>query len=62
MKLSLRIFGGIESVNINIDVVWVKVKVKCTLVQALSLCTGRTDHRGRRRVGLLFYDHGTRRG
>ena len=27
--------------------------VKCTLVQALRLCTGRTAHRGRRCVGLL---------
>ena len=27
----------------------VEVKVKCTLVQALRLCTGRTAHRGSRR-------------
>jgi hypothetical protein len=38
------------------------VKVKCTLVQALRLCTGRTVHRGRRGIALLFHDHGTRRG
>jgi len=37
-------------------------KVKCTLVQALRLCTGRTAHRGSRGIALLFYDHGTRRG
>jgi hypothetical protein len=37
-------------------------KVKCTLVQALRLCTGRTAHRGRRGIALLFFDHGTRRG
>jgi len=37
-------------------------KVKCTLVQALRLCTGRTTHRGRRGIALLFLDHGTRRG
>ena len=30
-----------------------KVKVKCTLVQALMLCTGRTAHRGRRGIALL---------
>jgi hypothetical protein len=40
----------------------VKVKVKCTLVQALRLCTGRTAHRGNRGIALLFHDHGTRRG
>jgi hypothetical protein len=40
----------------------VKKKVKCTLVQALRLCTGRTAHRGSRGVALLFHDHGTRRG
>ena len=34
----------------------------CTLVQALRLCTGRTDHRGSRGIALLFHDHGTRRG
>ena len=37
-----------------------KVNVKCTLVEALRLCTGRTAHRGRR--ALPFHDHGTRRG
>jgi hypothetical protein len=36
--------------------------VKCTLVQALRLCTGRTAHRGSRGIALLFHDHGTRRG
>ena len=40
----------------------VKVKVKCTLVQALRLCTGRMAHRGSRGIALLFHDHGTRRG
>ena len=39
----------------------VKVKVKCTIVQALSHCTGRTVHRGSRGITLLFLDHGTRR-
>jgi len=37
-------------------------KVKCTLVQALRLCTGRTAHRGCRGIAVLFLDHGTRRG
>ena len=31
-----------------------KVKVKCTRVQALRLCTGRTDHRGSRSMALPF--------
>ena len=37
-----------------------KVKVKCTLVQALRLCTARTAHRGSRGIALPFLDHGTR--
>jgi hypothetical protein len=40
----------------------VKKRVKCTLVQALRLCTGRTAHRGSRGIALPFHDHGTRRG
>ena len=39
-----------------------KIKVKCTIVQALRLCTGRTAHKGSRCIALLFLDHGTRRG
>ena len=38
------------------------VKVKCTLVQALRLCTGRTARSGSRDIALPFHDHGTRRG
>ena len=40
----------------------VRVKVKCTLIQALRLCTGRTAYRGDRGIALLFLDHGTKRG
>jgi len=36
-------------------------KVKCTLVQALRLCTGRTARRRCRGIALLFLDHGTRK-
>ena len=36
--------------------------IKCTLVQALRLCTGRTAHRGSRGIALPFHDNGTRRG
>jgi len=34
-----------------------KVKVKCTLVQALRLCTGRTAHRGSRGIALPRTQH-----
>jgi len=40
----------------------VKGKEKCTPVQGLRLCTGRTAHRGRRGIALLCLGHGTRRG
>ena len=36
-----------------------KVKVKCTLVQALRLCIGRTAHRRSRGIALPFHDHST---
>ena len=37
------------------------VNVKCTLVQALRLCTGRTSQKRSWGIALLFLDHGTRR-
>ena len=37
-------------------------KVKCSLVQALRLCTGSSTYRRSRGIALLFLDHGTRRG
>jgi hypothetical protein len=59
-KLNLhRIFQKVNKwKNICIGV----KKVKCTLVQALRLCTGRTAHRGSRGIALLFHDHGTGKG
>jgi hypothetical protein len=39
-----------------------KVKVKCTLLQKLRLWTGRTAHRERTGIALLFHDHGTKKG
>ena len=48
-------------INFSCDFM-VKVKVKCTLVQALRLCTGHTAQRGSRGIALPFHDHGTRRG
>ena len=38
------------------------INVKCILVQALRLCTGRTAHRGSTGIALFFLDRGTRRG
>jgi hypothetical protein len=38
------------------------MQVKCTLVQALRLCTGCMAHRGSKGIALLFHDHGNRRG
>ena len=35
---------------------------KCTLVQALRLCTGCMAHRGTRGIALLIHDHGPRMG
>ena len=37
-------------------------EVKCTLVQALRLCTGPTARRGSTGITQPFHDHGTRRG
>jgi len=48
--------------NMNTVIPTTKVKVKCTLVQALRLCTGRAARSGSRGIALLFLDHGTRRG
>jgi hypothetical protein len=47
---------GISFQKLLADIKKVKVKVKCTLVQALRLCTGRTAHRGSRGIALLFHD------
>jgi len=41
---------------------YVVKNVKCTLVQALRLCTDRTPLKGSRDIALLFHDQGTRRG
>ena len=36
--------------------------IKCTLVEALRLCTGHTAHRGSIGIALLFLDHCSRKG
>jgi uncharacterized membrane protein YwzB len=47
---------------LTVFILYNEVKVKCTLVQALRLSTGRTTYRGSRGICLLFHDYGTRRG
>jgi hypothetical protein len=37
-------------------------KLKCTLVEALKLCTGRTAHRESRVIALLFHNQRDYRG
>jgi len=50
--LSLRL----KTMSVN----YTKCKLKkCTLVQTVMPCTGRTAHRGSRGITLLFLDHGT---
>ena len=38
----------------NLEIRFCEKKVKCTLVQALRLCTGRTAHRGSRGIAVLY--------
>jgi len=45
-----------RSSGIGSKICKVNVKVKCTLVQALRLCTGRMAHRASRGIALLFHD------
>jgi len=55
---TLRDVSGTEPARLSIFM----VKVKCTLLQAPWLCTGRAAHGGSRGIALPFLDHGTRRG
>jgi len=59
---SVNTFVTFNSIYLNHFKPNSQVKVKVTLVQALRLCTGRTDHGVSRGMALLFLDHGTRRG
>ena len=55
----------LQTVMLNLQtfysLIHIKVKVKCTLVQALRLYTGRMARRGSRGIALPFLDHYTRR-
>ena len=57
-----RLYRRMTKTDVETMLVSSKGKAKCTLVHALRLCTGRTVHRVRRRIALLFLDHGARRG
>ena len=59
--MSKRKRGRWKSINLEKNYYW--GGVKCTLVQSLRLCTGRTAYRGSKGilVTLPFHDHGTRR-
>ena len=59
---TVKLRYSVTTFSLQFVAVLVKVKVKCTLVQALRLCTGRAAHRGSRGIALPFHDHGTRRG
>ena len=56
------VLGAVRGRKKNVRCTGKKVTVKCTLLQALRLCIGRTTHRGSRGIALPFHDHGTRRG
>jgi hypothetical protein len=60
--LTLRNFTFCPHTAYYPDGVYHKGQVKYPLVQALTLCTNCTAHRGSRGIALLFLDHGTRRG
>jgi hypothetical protein len=65
--LGLRMRGAISLLSLYALMTWtgsifylylvlIKVKIKCTLVRALRLCTCHTAHRGSRGIALLFHD------
>jgi hypothetical protein len=51
----------LRTASLELLTILLKLKVKCTLVQALRLCTGRTAQRGSRGIAVPFHDHGTRK-
>jgi len=61
-KLVISVTGGHYEDSLRAPENMATSLVKCFLVQALRLCTGRTAHRGTTGIALLFLDHGTRRG
>jgi hypothetical protein len=62
MGTVLLLLGGYQ-ITVNKYIISnIKGNVKCTLVQALRFCTGRTAHWESRSIALIFYDYGTRKG
>jgi hypothetical protein len=55
-------YDAISCISVSLPIVQNFGKVKCTLVQALKLCTGRTAHKESRGIALIFHNSGTRRG
>jgi hypothetical protein len=56
-QLWLTLFNKwINRLNFNNLIAYGGGEVKCTLVQALSLCTGHTAHWGSTGIALLFHD------
>ena len=62
IKITPTCFGINMPSSGSLQVVKGKAEVKCTLVQALRLCTGRTAHRGIKGIALPFLDHGLEGG
>ena len=54
---------SVECISVTLTLKhYYKLKAKCTLVQALRLCTGRTAHRRSKGIALLIHDHDNRMG
>jgi len=59
---TVAVYVTVEGPALKVKVkVKFRVKVKCSLVQALRLCTDRTAHGVSRGIALLFLSHGTRK-
>jgi hypothetical protein len=57
------LYAGSKTVHVYMESCYVKADPKkCTLIQALRLCTGHMVHKESRGISLLFHDHSTRRG
>ena len=62
ITIKMNPYAIVLSVSLMYIYYFYNIKVKVTLVQTLSLCTGRTAHRGSRGMARPLHDPGTRRG
>ena len=62
LQISFAIFLIIRRIKRDMIKKCILKGAKCTPVQALRLCTGRTVHRVSRIIALPFLYHGTRKG